>query len=549
MTTTVTTTIRASGMGGDYTTPTAWEAGEQSAEGPDISAATGSDKIIEGSVYNDWPSGLDDNFSIDGWTTDATGYIKLTTASGNRHDGTPGTGFYIATTATYAIDNNESYTKIVGIECRNTSGIAFYTDQPGAEVTDCIGTSGSDRAFRCEDTTLATYFIKCLAVGGYRGFYVRGNLLNSIAAGCSDRGIQSGTSSSTLAKNTIAYGCGDNWRDTFDASSTNNASSNYSGDAPPGSSPYTSDVVSGDFANAANDDYHLSASSGLIGQGANLYSDFTTDIDGDTWPSSGAWDIGFDYYVSGAVALTIQDATHAHSAEAPTLTQVHVLNISEALHGHTADNVTLSAGITLLIDAATHAHQADSLTLTQVHSLLINAALHAHAADNVTLTQVHNLLVDSALHAHLADNVLVTTGYFLDIADGLHAHRADNVTLNQVHVLAVANSLHGHLADKVSLDVSVLVNDALHGHAAENVTLSSGYYLAIQDAVHAMSAEQVDIDQVHQLIISDGLHAHLAQNATISPAIIQTPDSRVILIAADDRIVIVAQEDRNFTIH
>jgi hypothetical protein len=52
------------------------------------------------------------------------------------------------------------------------------------------------------------------------------------------------------------------------------------------------------FVDAAGNDYHLvpSASSnpGVRGKGENLTTSFTSDIDGDPRPATGAWDIGAD---------------------------------------------------------------------------------------------------------------------------------------------------------------------------------------------------------------------------------------------------------------
>lgn len=90
-----------------------------------------------------------------------------------------------------------------------------------------------------------------------------------------------------------------------------------------------------------------------------------------------------------ATDLTIQDATHGHTADSLTLTTSTVLTIAEATHGHTADNLTLSvSGATdLTIQDATHGQTADNLTLTVTGSvdLIISDALHAHLADNITL--------------------------------------------------------------------------------------------------------------------------------------------------------------------
>ena len=70
---------------------------------------------------------------------------------------------------------------------------------------------------------------------------------------------------------------------------------------------------------------------------------------------------------SGAVSLTIQDATHGHTADTPTPTLGYVdLVIAQALHGHTADSLTLTVdgSVDLAIDDAVHAHTADSPAIT-----------------------------------------------------------------------------------------------------------------------------------------------------------------------------------------
>jgi len=85
MPSTRTKTIRSSG--GDYTTITAWEAGEQA-------NLVTEDEIREGVCYNDWETGLDDGrLDLDGWTADSTRYPKLTVADGHWHEGVPGGGF------------------------------------------------------------------------------------------------------------------------------------------------------------------------------------------------------------------------------------------------------------------------------------------------------------------------------------------------------------------------------------------------------------------------------------------------------------------------
>ena len=56
------------------------------------------------------------------------------------------------------------------------------------------------------------------------------------------------------------------------------------------------------------------------------------------------WAAGEDS--GGAATLTVADATHAHTADAPTLTVAGTLAVADALHAHTADTPTLSTAIT-----------------------------------------------------------------------------------------------------------------------------------------------------------------------------------------------------------
>ena len=141
------------------------------------------------------------------------------------------------------------------------------------------------------------------------------------------------------------------------------------------------------------------------------------------------------YYTAGGDdhVLTINDATHAHTADVVTLSQAHVLAIADAVHAHTADNVTLDTGAVLAIDDAAHAHTADVVTLSQAHVLAIADAVHAHTADNVTLVTVETALdIAAALHGHTAAEVLLGQNHILDIQSAFHGHVADEVTFSGV---------------------------------------------------------------------------------------------------------------------
>lgn len=324
MATEVISTIRASG--GDYTTLSAWEAGEQR-------NLVTADEIAVAVCYNDWPTGLVDELDINGWTTDATRYVKVTVAEGHRHNGTPKSGFHMkkTSTATTLVFVRHSYTVLEWIDAEQlgTSGKFGIRHLTATSPTFryCISKNATAENGAFSFSVNGATLIQCFAYDTPYGF---GNSLTTpsgfygcVAANCSNHGFYVG-GGSVVAKNCIAYNCGTGYRTVgfSDANSSNNATSAVLGTYLPGADG-VSGVTAADFANAAANDFHLSSGSVLRGAGANLYSDFTTDIDGDTWPSSGAWDIGFDYYVAAGGGVTVEPVAGRASARgyAPTLAQ------------------------------------------------------------------------------------------------------------------------------------------------------------------------------------------------------------------------------------
>lgn len=311
MPTTVTSTIRSSG--GDYSLLSTWEAAKQG----DIVSA---DQIQVAECYDDWPSGLSDTLTIDGSTTDSTRYMKVTVAAGHRHDGTPGTGFFAQNSGNiFRAADDYTLFEYLDAEITGNNACYFVNGASNVRALNCIarGSGAESSAYGFRTLTSASFTtIGCLAVDLIGTGFIAQNYqplsaYNCVAANTST-GFSSITSKTLLAKNCFSYNNTTNYSGTFDNASTNNATSTGSDDAPGGSSVYG--VTSAAFVNAASNDFHLASGSVLIGAGVNLYSTFTTDIDGDTWPSSGAWDIGFDYRVASGVTGTGAATTAATTA-------------------------------------------------------------------------------------------------------------------------------------------------------------------------------------------------------------------------------------------
>jgi hypothetical protein len=149
---------------------------------------------------------------------------------------------------------------------------------------------------------------------------------------------------------------------------------------------------------------------------------------------------------AGGATVNGEATQHAHTAATVTLTQVHNLAVASAQHVQTAASPTLDQSIagyatgyeggfgsvapTLTVQNATHTHTATTVALTQVHVLTVAAASSAHTAEAATLTQVHQLAAQDAQHAQTAATTALTQVHALVVADVSHGHAAENVILS-----------------------------------------------------------------------------------------------------------------------
>lgn len=316
MATEVISTVQPSG--GDYTTLTAWEAGEQR-------NLVSADEIATAECYD---FALTDDFAISGWTTDATRYIKIYAPTAERHNGTAravgGSGFSITPSGGAAANSTirvaQSHVYIEGLDVVGTS-----SSQP---VLNAVSGAGNIYVDACiiHDTKTGTGYTVLANISG-----VALRMRNSMVYGsCRSADLRDATSvllencifwrhaaqlgvlmrGSAVVRNSYSGHAGGASEDWWTGGSGVSGNNNASGDSTAAtlfSSSLTS-VASSVLASTttSSEDLHLAAgTNALVGAGTNLYASFTEDIDGDTWPSSGAWDIGADYRYSASALPTL----------------------------------------------------------------------------------------------------------------------------------------------------------------------------------------------------------------------------------------------------
>lgn len=327
-------TIKSSG--GSYTDLTNWEAGEQC----DLTADGGQGCCIA-ECYNDWPNGLSDHLSINGWTTDSSNYAKVYTPTTQRHSGKAKsggnfTGFAVKTDVgglyTGVLYAHESYTVLDGIIVDADSrgyvgGVRVYHDI-GSTVSNCIIINVSETDFFYPGIYTPTAGQVCNNIihdcAGW-GIDIRdysGSTLavynNTIIGGTTGIGKYSSAGSGGKVVNNICHGQSTKCFDWTNITTVPgyNASSDDTADNNGGSGNRESQTFT--FVDADNDDYHLDGDdAGARGYGVGPSSDGnvpTTDIDGDS-RSGTTCDIGADEYVaSGGSTINFSMTIAAASA-------------------------------------------------------------------------------------------------------------------------------------------------------------------------------------------------------------------------------------------
>ena len=274
---------------------------------PATASLVADNRTERGIAYND--SVFSVGATINGSTTDATHNITLTVATGNRHNGTAGSGVALdggGTIQTLLI--RDDYTRLEWFEFRNCKGADGNVVSAGAQnvlVSHLIVHDFDDPVFTNIDG------ISIQSSAGVFSLAVRNSIVydgenscvqadgaddtltveNSTLYGCR-RGVYEDAGSTINVRNTIAMA-----NSTADfAVSVGTQSNNLSQDATaPGVGSLTLRAPANQFVSLTSgaEDFHLVTSADALDAGTPL-SDVVVDIDLQTRPSGVQWDMGAD---------------------------------------------------------------------------------------------------------------------------------------------------------------------------------------------------------------------------------------------------------------
>lgn len=202
MATTITKTVRVNGGGSDYTSLAAWEAAMQGdlVANDQISIAS---CLAPGTSAPDVSAGLD-YLLIDGWTTDATRYVSISSPVGSRHSGRwDDTKYIIAAgdiaagyTAAVIRLNSIAYCRIdflqVSSEVVNASIDGILSAGPTGDIyiTNCLIRENTNKLYKglaaIRGLAGNIYARNCIGYGFQVGFryYVASSQYVGVASGC-----------------------------------------------------------------------------------------------------------------------------------------------------------------------------------------------------------------------------------------------------------------------------------------------------------------------------------------------------------------------------
>lgn len=328
MPTLVTKTVKSAG--GDYTSLSAWEAGQQA----NIVTA---DQIQEAECYAFQDT---TTCSIAGWTTDATRFIRVRVATGNRHGGVRATGYRLVSDGTFgpSLTLSQNHVRLEGVALKNTStsgsgGDGIFVNVSGSGddirlsdclVYDCRANSGADGY--SINIANPIRMQNCIALNctgdGFNfqaGGTVTAHVFNCVSLNNGGAGFHVAAFRTLNVKN--CYSGGNTGADYLaDASGVLNKTTCHAEDGT-GNTTTAFSTSSGAYftsVTAGSEDVHIGTLSALKDSGTDLsadgnwtHPDGSVDFEGN---ARSTWDVGADEFVTSGVTVSVSAATGLGSA-------------------------------------------------------------------------------------------------------------------------------------------------------------------------------------------------------------------------------------------
>ena len=280
---------------------------------------------------------IDDNPTINGWTTDATRYIKITVPSAERHNGTwSATKARIVPTADGdVITISDDYVSVEWLQIyplgSAVGSIAIYTNNSNTTIDHCI-IDGHGSAYTvgieatsCPNSRIFRNIIFDCRLEWEGGIYHDGGAVTisqNTIYGCSGSnvfGIRSRTDLAVTAIGNAVFSCGTAFGNDGDWVAASGFNCTDAASAPGANNQVTkTDTDQFISVTAGSEDFHVKdISADLYGNSYNGQgSPYNIDIDGDT---ATRWDIGADEGVFGSASTSGSSSPSTSPSSSPSV--------------------------------------------------------------------------------------------------------------------------------------------------------------------------------------------------------------------------------------
>jgi len=313
--------------------------------------------------------------TIDGWTTNATNYIKINVPDSDRHNGVWSTSAYrLSINGATALTVNEAYTRCEGLQIEDygTAGYHNFVNYNLGNyfrfgygiIRKTTADLGVHNGFYGATNGNFAYIYNTLMYDmGRFNYDDSGAGLFQYIYNCTAQNVTAAAGAfhswgnRGVAKNCIAQDCTDGYSGNWDTTNSKYNNSDIASDAP-GANSQTGEVT---FTNEAGDDFSLAAGDAFAKDlGTDLSADavfpFSDDIINVT--RSDTWDIGAFAYITAGGGSSIQGVVAGVAATLGAL----VLGLALASSGICAS--TASCALSLGLDLRGSAQSSSTASCT-----------------------------------------------------------------------------------------------------------------------------------------------------------------------------------------
>lgn len=207
----------------------------------------------------------------------------------------------------------------------------------------------------------------------------------------------------------------------------------------------------------------------MAGAAVPYYDEITEYIDvATTLGDDGSTGVAYTYTKTSNVGATFSvsnTSTKTYVAATFSLAPIEYippLTIQDASHSHSADNISLDVG--LVVHDTQHNHTSESAGVLEPY-VEVQSATHSHSAEDVeSMGEADGLLVAHGGHSLSSDNIDINVDIVvLSVDEGLHQINSDNIDVIENKILVMSEAAHAHSADSLTMQgVFLVVADCTH---------------------------------------------------------------------------------------